>query len=212
MWLSTKRKRNEESMSSSTPAKTREAASTTTASDDTLRAGDDWQSTLPLDWTRMHRSIGHRGRKRPLSKETRTIQRNYNDDDDTTSNNFEGRAIFCLHDDDPSWVQGYFIPTGSTKPWGMLAIQEEVDDCLACCSGGFRRLSLTVYHHNTTRIDSIRTRNESTGKKNSFKIDGIDWTGGDMIALYHPRYVDMNTERLLTVSIIMTSRRVLLPA
>jgi hypothetical protein len=255
MWLSTKRKRKEDessSLSSSAPAKTKEAASTTTTSD-ALRAGSDWQSTLPLDWTRMHRSSDtgdniccvdsdtcrHRGRIRPLSKERRANSRSVttttttttttihrNDDDDAvladTSNNFHGRAIFCLHDDDPSWVQGYFIPRGSTKPWGMLAIQEEVDDCLACSTGGYRRLSLTVYHRslslnrhrqsstknngpNNHTSDSIRTRNESS-KNNSCKIDGVDWTGGDMITLFHPRYVDMEAERLLTVSIMMCRR------
>jgi len=229
MWLSSKRKRKDKSLPSSASA--RESSPGTFGA---MRSGGDWQSSLPLEWTRMNRrnqviggdkgdfccvnpdSCRRRSRIRPLSTEitenspifTTTI--NGNDGVVTeTSKKFGGRAIFCLHEDDPSWIQGYFIPRGSKKPWGMLAIQEEVDDCMACSTGGYRRLSLTVYHRShchhrqsssksdPSHSDSIRTRTGDS-KNDSCKIDGVDWTGGDMITLYHPRYVDMEAERLLT--------------
>jgi len=230
MWLSTKRKRKDESSPSS--ASSRESSSGT--SGDT-RSGCDWQSSLPLDWTRMNRrnqviggdkgdfccvnpdSCRRRSRIRPLTTEIRekspivTTTINGNDDGvvTETSKKIDGRAIFCLHDDDPSWIQGYFISRGSKKPWGMLAIQEEVDDCMACSTGGYRRLSLTVYHRShghhrqfssktdSSHSDSIRTKTDDS-KNDSCKIDDVDWTGGDMMTLCHPRYVDMEAERLLT--------------
>jgi hypothetical protein len=43
-------------------------------------------------------------------------------------------------------------------------------------------------------------RNESS-TKTSYKIDGVDWTAGDMMTLYHPLHVDMEAERLFTVRI-----------
>jgi len=227
--LSTQRKTKDKLSSSSGSA--REVLSKTT---DAERTGGDWLSSLPLDWTRMHQrdplvdggtsvsccekpeTCRLEGRTRPLSKATRkypptvTTTISGKDDDDVvdTSNKFSGQAIFCLHDDDPSWIQGYFIPRGSTKPWGMLAIQEEVDDCTGCRAGGYRRLSLTVYHRSESHGQSFSkngpNHSDSISKRkkirntNSCQIDGVDWRGGDMITLYHPRYVDMEAERLLT--------------
>lgn len=207
MWLSTKRKRNDGL------APTPEVGLTTTSN--AMRPGEDWKSSLPLDWTRMH-CRRRRGRNSVVSKGTTTNTRSENGvvvKAETTPNQFDGRAIFCLHDDDPNWIQGYFIPKGSKKPWGMLAVQEEVDDCLACSMGGYRRLSLTVYHHSQDQklpsssknhsddVGSADTgRKTSSGKKKSCKIDDVDWTGGDMMSLHHPLYVDMQAEILLTVS------------
>jgi len=159
-------------------------------------------------------------------------------DSDNTCNNkkqtkIDGQAIFCLHDDNPNWIQGYFVAKGSTKPWGMLAIQEDVDDCMICCAGGYRRLSLTVYHRHhhlrrrSSSSEAIRRKrrrqepsprdddddesNQSSSSSSSsneieidrktakpWKVGGIDWTGGDMMALYHPDFVDMKGERLFT--------------
>ena len=185
MWITTKRKR--------TDGESSRKDAGDSSGDPAL--GSDWQSTLPLDWTQM----GHnRKRTRPVSEE--------NDSSKTTT--FDGRAIFCLHDnDDPGWIQGYFIPKGSTKPMGMLAVQEEIDDCMACCEGGYRRLTLTIYHHGQDKQQNDTNCNEDAvgGKNgvkrsNSCKISGVEWTGGDMIALYHKQSVDMQAEILLTVS------------
>jgi hypothetical protein len=138
------------------------------------------------------------------------------------SSRVEGRVIFCLPETDPSWVQGYFLPqrrggdddddgdgdgSGSKKPWRLLAIQEEVDECLACNDGGYRRLSLTVYPSTTTKTKTnllINNNNNPSGRNDysnrnySYKIESVDWTGGDMMSLYHPQYVDMEGERVLT--------------
>lgn len=194
MWLSSNRRENS--------AKNRVP---TTSSDPT--PAEDWQSSLPLDWTRLRRtsqgvtsendvvccadpaSCRHRFSTRPLLS---TAELDEVDSD--KSNEVRGQAIFCLHDDDPSWIQGYFIARGSTKPWGMLAVQEQIDDCLACSEGGYRRLSLTVYHH---RMNPGRRRREN---EKPWKIEGIDWTGGDMMSLYHPEFVNMESDILLTVS------------
>ena len=81
----------------------------------------------------------------------------------------------------------------------MLAVREEVDDCMACSAGGYRRLSLTIYH----RRESATKMNSNDAK--TIKIEGVDWTGGDMMTLYHPQHVDMIGERLLTVSLVVTS-------
>ncbi|KAL3930934.1 MAG: hypothetical protein SGARI_004337 [Bacillariaceae sp.] len=102
----------------------------------------------------------------------------------------KGQAIFCLHDSDSQWVQGYFVPEGSSKPWGLLAVQEEIDDCLACADGGYRRVTLTVYPPKTGATAGVPSRPQ--------KLRGVDWTGGDMMTLYHPDTVEMNGEQLLT--------------
>ncbi len=188
MWLTTKRKRTD-----GEPSR-RDAGDSTSDP----AQGSDWESTLPLDWTQM----GHSRKRTRLGSDG---------DDVGETTTFEGRAIFCLHDnDDPGWIQGYFIPKGSTKPWGMLAVREEVDDCMACCEGGYRRLTLTIYHRGQDKQSSLQNetkfvQNTNGGKKdmkrsNSCKISGVEWTGGDMIALYHKESVDMQAEILLTVS------------
>ena len=198
MWLSSKRKRNGEE--SSPPLSPPRKVTQNATDDDTP---SDWQASLPLDWTRM----GKRGRGVSSGRSQRTgrVRPRVIDDGESSSNEFHGRAIFCLHDsDDPGWIQGYFIPKGSTKPWGMLAVREEVDDCMACCMGGYRRLSLTVYHRgrgqkqDDSQSDNTTVTSTKDAKPNSCKIGGVEWTGGDMISLYNPRCVDMQAEKLLT--------------
>ena len=211
--MSTKRKRTDVD-SSSLSAQLRKATPD-------VALGSDWQPSLPLDWTRMggrgkgdsfRASQQSRKRIRPLSNIS-DICKVVPETNTTTPSNttFDGRAIFCLHDnDDPAWIQGYFVPKGSNKPWGMLAVREEVDDCMACCMGENRRLSLTVYHRGYDRLsasDNVRNHGDDTNirsKRNKrtscCKIGGVEWTGGDMIALYHPHSVDMQAEVLLTVS------------
>lgn len=228
--------------------------------DNANESTSNWQSSLPLDWTRMKN-----GRKRRRS----------NDDDDdecvkdptncrcsrrhVRSNNgaasaillpasasapssfqqqttvLEGQAIFCLHDLDPQWVQGYFVPQRSSsnnsndtisrnnnynhkkqqQPWGLLAVQEEIDDCLACADGGYRQVSLTVYPPTattttTTSTDSSIAATDATATADAASSSqrqrskpiriakNIDWTGGDMMTLYHPEHLEMAAEQLLT--------------
>jgi len=229
MWLSTKRERQQFSIPSTSTGEVSSATS------DVMEARDGWKSCLPLDWTRMDcrdqvlggkkaslccinpHTCSCRGRMRVSSTKiaanppsvTMTRNRNGNDIGTGSPNKIDGRAIFCLHDDDPGWIQGYFIPQGSKKPLGILAIQEEIDSCVACCAGGYRQLSLTVYHYSyrdrQKAPSSIGTKDfyvirgkKDKGRKNSSKIDGVVWTGGDMIRLHHPRYVDMKAEKILT--------------
>ena len=109
----------------------------------------------------------------------------------------DGHVVFCLHELDPSWFQGYFIPKNgpSRKPWGLLAVQESVDDCLACVDGGYRRISLSIYHRR------LRTPSENSKNNNSnvVRIPNIDWTGGDILRLSHPEgRVAMETDRFVT--------------
>ena len=172
MWLSTKRKSEKISQSPSIGS-----------------IADDWQSSLPLDWTRVQRNCRRRGH-------ARSKNRAISPPEQLLPNGTVGQAIFCLHDLDPHWFQGYFVPRGSKKPTPMLAVQKEVDDCMACSAGGYRRLSLTIYNR---RVSATNTNANDT---KPLKIEDVDWTGGDMMTLYHPQHVEMVGERLFTVSMI----------
>lgn len=95
----------------------------------------------------------------------------------------------CFHDLDPSWFQGYFLPKNSTKPWGLLAVQEEVESCSACTDGGYRQVTLTVF-----------PRGRKTKKR---YLKHVEWTGGDMMRLEmsngeHNNSFLMETERMMT--------------
>jgi hypothetical protein len=216
MWMSTRKPRantqqpTNDSENDETMAK---GLSTSSSPDHNIK--EEWQSSLPLDWTRMNER-----------------KRNANDDEkeddcvnpanclcrrrhvrpfanaaamDTPGNSISlpsfrstttalhGQAIFCLHELDPAWVQGYFVPSGSNQPWGLLAVQEEIDDCLACSDGGYRRVGLTVY---PPKPAAAATAAATQRKRRT--IANIDWTGGDMMTLYHPDHVAMTAEQLLT--------------
>mmetsp|Transcript_26963 Transcript_26963/g.74126 ORF Transcript_26963/g.74126 Transcript_26963/m.74126 type:complete len:281 (-) Transcript_26963:1306-2148(-) len=228
MWLSTNRKSDGGKNGSSS---SKEFLSTNSGA----APAEDWQSSLPLDWTRIKRrgprfdnnkaddSLRNERIGSMLTKDgsceskKKNVDNNENEDKDSCQI-IEGQAIFCLHDLDPSWIQGYFIRKGSRKPWGMLAVQEEVDDCMACCAGGYRRLSLTVFHHHRSSGKAVPRKrrrprspihsdlNQPVTKENPsdmprnepWNIQGVDWTGGDMMALHHPDHVDMKGERLFT--------------
>ena len=158
----------------------------------------DWKSSLPLEWTRVKRdpkAIADNGVSK--SENCGLIccqdQEKTSFSTDGATHKIYGQVMFCLHDFDPNWVQGYFLQRNCKKPWGLLAIQQEIDDCLACSAGGYRKLSLTVYHNNSK--SNGRNINETA---KSSKIENVNWTGGDMMTLYHPKYVDMVGERLLT--------------
>jgi hypothetical protein len=154
---------------------------------------------LPMDWTRVKRKrcdddeccddpVNCQLRNRRTSSSALPLKR-------TISNKKErihdGYAIFCLHDANPSWFQGYFLPSNTANPWGLLAVQEEIDNCLECESGGYRRLTLKLPNH----LPRIMNNNDSA--TSTTRISGIDWTGGDMMRLSNDK-VEMNTQRLLT--------------
>lgn len=153
-----------------------------------------------MDWTRMKRKrcdddeccddpVNCQLRNRRTSSSALPLKK-------TISNKKErihdGHAIFCLHDTtNPSWFQGYFLPPNTANPWGLLAVQEEIDKCLECESGGYRRLTLKLPNHHPRIINNNNSATSTT------RISGIDWTGGDMMRLSNDK-VEMNTQRLLT--------------
>ena len=99
-----------------------------------------------------------------------------------TEEMFHGQAIFFMHKIDPEWFQGYFLVNGLQKPWGLLAVQEDIDECLQCTDGGYRQISLTVMQYQ-------RRKNVSWNK--------IEWTGGDMMML-NGSTISFEAERCLT--------------
>ena len=98
--------------------------------------------------------------------------------DKTTT--IRGHAIFCMPDIDPPWVQGYFLVDGIKKPWGLLAVNEEIDECLQCVDGGYRQVTLTVFPFSRKKVSYT-----------------VDWTGGDMMRL-EGESVSMEPDRMMT--------------
>lgn len=94
----------------------------------------------------------------------------------------KGHAIFCLNEIDPDWFQGYLQIEGQRKPWGLLAIQETIDECLECKDGGYRQITLKVFPYNS---------------KEPHKLEHVEWTGGDMMRLESPE-ISMETHCLWT--------------
>lgn len=151
----------------------------------------------------------------------------------------EGQAVFLLHEPNPDWFQGYLFRggggsgsggcagslLGSTtnsekkKPWGLLARQLEIDECLQCSEGGYRRIKLTVFPYEGETASSPGGaggakeggNEEDKGEKKKKRsaaaaaavrnkkttLDRIDWTGGDMMQLQSPA-VRMRADRLVT--------------
>jgi hypothetical protein len=106
---------------------------------------------------------------------------------DTQEDGIQGHVVFCLHEMNPSWFQGYFLPRGTTRqPWRLLAVQEEIEDCLACADGGFRRVSLTLYPPPPPL---------SSGRP--IKLDTVDWVGGDLIRFHHEQ-LEVESNRIWT--------------
>ncbi|KAL3930698.1 MAG: hypothetical protein SGBAC_011652 [Bacillariaceae sp.] len=159
------------------------------------------QEDLPLDWTRVKRrrvecAIGYN--TRTLTKSPLVVS--------DKERVYHGYAIFCLHDStNPTWFQGYFLETAlddsstdgdgssstmihsSRRPWGLLATKEEIDECMECENGGYRRITVKIFHAPSSNISSPQTTS----------LTGVDWTGGDMMRLSNDK-VEMNTQRLLT--------------
>jgi hypothetical protein len=134
------------------------------------------RTPLPLGWTRVKRRRSDkedetccedpscRIRQAPLTLAT------LKDDSSTNARSFQGTAVFCLHEMNPSWFQGYFFQ--GTTTWGILCEQQEVDDCLQCADGGYRVLNVTL-HTYSGGVDSPE----------KIVIRNVEWTGGDMMRL-----------------------------
>lgn len=135
-------------------------------------------SPLPLGWTRVKRrridEIEHnedycedpfcRKRRAPLTLSTIANETSI------PSRSFQGTAVFCLHETNPDWFQGYFFQ--GTTTWGMLCEQQDVDDCLQCADGGYRVLKTTLY-----------TFSGGVDLPEMISIPNVEWTGGDMMRL-----------------------------
>jgi hypothetical protein len=78
-----------------------------------------------------------------------------------------GDAIFCFGEIEPTWFQGYFVM--NHVPYGLLAKQTAVDECLQCADGGYREVELRFYP---------RGQNKGT-----VVFEKVQWTGGDMMKL-----------------------------
>ena len=116
---------------------------------------------------------------------------------------------FFLHDphaedggDGNMWFQGRFFPTAgggdgtSRSPtsvlsaagpppspgggsWGLLAVQNTIDDgCLACTEGGYREVDLTF-----SRPTPTVAGGEEGKKKARWTARDVAWTGGDLLRL-----------------------------
>lgn len=92
---------------------------------------------------------------------------------DAENNNKESQLLSTSSNKqlDQSWI----------KPWGLLCIQEEIDECLQCQDGGYRQISMTVntFQKGTkTNIVDVEQM-----KKSAHTLNNIVWTGGDMMRL-----------------------------
>ena len=146
-------------------------------------------SDLPLGWTQVRR----RKRSRPDDDEdccedaSCLHQRALEQIATTPTSRFRsvsGRAIWLLHESNPNWMQGYFFVDHLPKPWGLLAVQQEVDDCLKCCQDGYQVLTVTLDAFDASQKTRIRD---------------VEWKGGDMMQWTHPQ-LSLRTERLVSGS------------
>ena len=153
----------------------------------------DAPGALPLElgWTRM-------GRKRPRLLEENELEISVDEGYDceigcldpscrrktsflpetatANSDNYhrcKGRAVWLLHDLESEWFQGYFYAIGQARPWGLLALIQELDECLQCSEGGYRQIRLQVLLPSSS--------NASGNIKKDLGI--VEWTGGDMMRL-----------------------------
>jgi hypothetical protein len=121
-----------------------------------------------------------------------------------------GQAVWLLPTASASevdWFQGYLLPPPSTsqgsaaeynsKPWGLLAQQVDIDECLACADGGYRRVSITLYDWNGVGAGPLHEQPSHGQRRTKHKLGEADWTGGDMMKLLGSN-VRMKPTQLLT--------------
>mmetsp|Transcript_32875 Transcript_32875/g.51509 ORF Transcript_32875/g.51509 Transcript_32875/m.51509 type:complete len:249 (-) Transcript_32875:154-900(-) len=95
-------------------------------------------------------------------------------DDSSSYSSIRGRALFCLVPD-VSWFQGHFIQIDSEEPLqlGLLAVEQEVDDCIRCCHGNNLH-SLTFINHKTKKRKTFKVE-KSGGNFMELKSDQIQF-------------------------------------
>ncbi len=86
-------------------------------------------------------------------------------------------------------------PSSSMNSWGLLAVQNAVEDeCLLDDCGGYRELDLTIIRNKPASSRNIVGRNANTNSnKLRWVISDIDWTGGNMMRLTTDPYSGLAT-------------------
>ncbi|GAX23365.1 hypothetical protein FisN_15Lh080 [Fistulifera solaris] len=138
------------------------------------------RTPFPLGWTRVKRRRSDKKdetccedplcRKRQAPLTSATLKDESLLSSSTNVRSFQGTAVFCLHEMNPSWFQGYFFQ--GTTTWGILCEQQEIDDCLQCADGGYRVLKVTLH-----------TYSGGADAPEKIVIRNVEWTGGDMMRL-----------------------------
>jgi hypothetical protein len=121
-----------------------------------------------------------------------------------------GQAVWLLptaSTAEVDWFQGYLLPPPSTsqgsaaghssKPRGLLAQQVDIDECLACADGGYRRVSITLYDWNGAGAGPSHEPPSHGQRRAQHTVGEADWTGGDMMKLLGSN-VRMKPTQLLT--------------
>ena len=104
-----------------------------------------------------------------------------------------GYGIFCLHDINTTWFQGYFISNYDSfdddifinrkvKPMGILAVEREMDDCVQCADGGYRELDITILNYSRDTETESDSLVPSFSKPKKITVPTI-CTGGDMLRI-----------------------------
>lgn len=150
-------------------------------------------------------------------------------DNTTTASVLRGTAVWCLPEStDSNWFQGYLFPSDksdddndndavsavppyrrifinralSNPPWGLLAQTLEVDECLACSNGGYRRVKVSAYPPSRRGHGHYLSL---LPKEPPLDLGEADWTGGDMVQLrgsnvtFTPRQVLIDTKAVTLV-------------
>lgn len=89
-----------------------------------------------------------------------------------------GSAVWLLHDMDSEWFQGYLFPSSDkpcSRPMGLLALIQPLDECLQCSEGGYRLIKLRVFLPSGS--------GNETKAKGMHELGEVEWTGGDMMRL-----------------------------
>ena len=192
------------------------------------------KNSLPLDWTQLGKKSNKRvkqqggtdsafewrccGRRgcRHVQNQLSTSTNRQSTDKQILRRQFTGNALFCLHDSDPQWFQGYFFPSSgsvvanaSSKPWRLLVTRQEIDECLECSEGGYRVVTLQVKYYDEPKPCTSQTNDTNTPaslvdqqqirslQQRSIILPDIEWTGGDMMDWNSPQ-VRFRAQRLST--------------
>jgi hypothetical protein len=93
--------------------------------------------------------------------------------------------------------QQQLLSTSSSSSWGLLAVQNSIEDeCLLDDCGGYREIDLTIirnkpnYHYRSSRpaASSAAAATSTGSNKLRLVIENIEWKGGDMMRLSSDPY------------------------